>query len=102
MVFPVKKYRITGRSMEPTFRHGDCVLVSSLAYLFSRPQKDHIVVAAYPDRQTPIIKRIAEIKGSRVFLQGDNPMQSTDSHTFGWIDRDRILGKVLYTLPVVA
>lgn len=98
MFFPVKKYRIVGKSMEPTLKHGDSVLACHIAYKLSRPKKDHIVVVTHPTKGIPIIKRITKAKDSKFFLEGDNAKKSTDSNDFGWIERNRILGKVFYTL----
>lgn len=32
----------------------------------------------------------------RFFMEGDNRMRSRDSNVFGYVERDRILGKVLF------
>lgn len=48
-----------------------------------------------------IIKRIQNIHDRNtfeIFVTGDNPKESTDSRSFGWIKKNQIIGKVIYTL----
>lgn len=87
-----QQYRIEGDSMLPVLKNGDKVL--------ARPPKNlrvgDIVVANHPFRLTPIIKRITDFSTcGKLFLSGDNPQESTDSRTFGEIDRKDVLGKVI-------
>lgn len=78
--------------MLPALENGDKVLV--------RPPKElkigDIIVAKHPFRLTPIIKRITKFSTcGKLFLSGDNPQESTDSRTFGEIDRKDVLGIVV-------
>jgi len=43
-----------------------------------------------------IVKRIKSIDGDRFFLEGDNPdpLASDDSHNFGTVKFDSIIGKM--------
>lgn len=43
------------------------------------------------------IKRIQEIKDGKVYVVGDNPANSTDSRSFGWIDTNLLRGRVVGT-----
>lgn len=45
-----------------------------------------------------IIKRIIKIENNRYFVEGDNKAASTDSRDFGMIDKDNIIGKVVFVL----
>lgn len=42
------------------------------------------------------IKRVQEVKGSQVFVIGDNPQASVDSRSFGWLPVDSIVAKVFW------
>lgn len=87
-----QEYRVEGDSMLPSLKDGDKVLVRPPKHL----QSGDIVVANHPFRNTTIIKRIREISTSgKLFLRGDNPDESTDSRTFGEIDRKEVLGKAI-------
>lgn len=98
MGFPVKKYRVIGKSMEPTFKDGDTVFACDFLFRFSRPKKGNIVVISHPIKGIPIIKRIRDVENDSYFLEGDNVTGSSDSNDFGWIERKKLLGKVFYAL----
>ena len=83
--------RVVGKSMKPTFREGQTVLVS----LFRRYKEGDIVVAYVNKRE--VIKRIQEMReDGQVFLVGDNPKYSTDSREYGWVPDRYISGKVVW------
>ena len=43
------------------------------------------------------VKRISQIDDTKgVFVIGDNPSASADSRTFGWLDWDEIIGRVIW------
>jgi phage repressor protein C with HTH and peptisase S24 domain len=42
------------------------------------------------------IKRISKLESGRVFLLGDNPAQSTDSRSFGWLNISAVKGKIIW------
>ncbi len=42
------------------------------------------------------IKRIERQQGSLLYLLGDNPTASTDSRSFGWVQADTIVAKVVW------
>jgi nickel-type superoxide dismutase maturation protease len=90
-----QRYRVEGDSMLPTIKDGDEVLVKTVSNL----EIGDVVVAIHPYRKTPIIKRITGISTSgKLFLSGDNPDESTDSRTFGEIDKKDVLGVVVCRL----
>lgn len=82
--------------MEPTYRSGDILLVSSILYVFRNPKVSDIVVVKDPRDLRPVLKRITQIKDNSYFVVGDNKHESTDSRHFGFIHKKRIVGKVIY------
>ena len=71
---------VRGRSMLPTLRPGDRLLVARLG----RPGPADVVLAADPRvPRREMIKRVARIDASGVHLRGDNPAASTDARAFG-------------------
>lgn len=70
--------RVTGHSMQPTFRPGTIVL--GLKWL--RPRPGSVVVAERDGLE--IIKRVGEVGKQGFYLLGDNSAGSTDSRTYGW------------------
>ena len=84
---------VAGRSMEPTFRDGDWLLVRT-----SRrpPRAGQVVVASDPREPARlIVKRVRGVAPSGVTVQGDNPDPegSTDSRHYGPIPAAAILGR---------
>lgn len=131
------RFRVSGHSMEPTFRDGQMLLISSLPYFFRQPKVGDVVVIKDPRDPSRssgqgsqwLLKRIKAIhnrhsgkrsqvpdgtwrNASRIplrierfwtsqndneyFVAGDNPNSSTDSRTFGFMNKDNILGKVIF------
>ena len=43
-----------------------------------------------------LVKRLAAVEGDAVTLVGDNPTESTDSRTFGPVNRRAVLGVAVY------
>ena len=91
-----KRFRVTGKSMQPLLEPGEEILINPNAYLQSLPQVNDIVVVAHPHKPNlKIVKRIVEIrKNNTYFIQGDNLRQSTDSRSFGTVNFNLIRGKV--------
>jgi nickel-type superoxide dismutase maturation protease len=87
-----KRVRIEGNSMLPTLNNGDEVLVK----LTANVKINDIVLVKHPYKQSvKIIKRISQINENGVFLVGDNPSESSDSRTFGFVPIKNIEGKVV-------
>jgi nickel-type superoxide dismutase maturation protease len=83
--------RVVGESMVPALRSGQIVVV------LKRKQKVCLgdVVIVRHDRRDKI-KRITGLHLDKIFIEGDNKLQSTDSRHFGWIDGSSIRGKVIW------
>ena len=79
--------------MWPTLRDGDSVEFEPIES--SVLKIGDIALAQHP--LTPnirLVKRISEIVEKRYFIEGDNPdpLASEDSHNFGPVDRNAIMG----------
>lgn len=90
-VLPIKIYRVAERSMEPSIRDGAYLILNCW---HSTLRVGEVVVARSPDGTT-VVKRIAKIGGRSLFLVGDNAQKSIDSRKFGWIGREKVVGKVM-------
>ena len=88
---------VRGDSMLPTLRAGDYLMVDRLAYVMSEPRKGDVVVVkglyGAPTRQ---IKRVVELQGKEVVVQGDNSDASTDSRDYGPIALEQIEGRAWF------
>lgn len=82
--------------MIPTLAVDDEVLVDTRAYDGRSPDIGEIVVARRPGREDVVmVKRVAErLPDGRLLLRGDNPAASTDSHDFGSVSPEFLVGKV--------
>jgi len=73
--------QVRGRSMEPTLRHGDRLLVVRRSARIG-----DIVLAADPrEPEREIVKRVVGRGPGGLVLRGDNPAFSTDSRIFGTV-----------------
>ncbi|WP_286206508.1 S24/S26 family peptidase [Sessilibacter corallicola] len=89
----IKLFKVSGESMLPTFFDGDYVVTWR-----SRLSKITIgdVVAIDHPSYGLIIKRVTELNANgSCFVAGDNP-NSTPQSSFGLIDKNQVLGKVIY------
>lgn len=90
------KYVCEGRSMNPTLKDGEVVLVDRKAHI----EVGDIVVAKHPvEQNSEVVKRIARITDrGHYFLVGDNLEDSVDSRHYGAVTREYINGKVVARL----
>ncbi len=96
MLFPITRFKVEDRSMEPIFKSGDYILVNNLAYIFGNPSKGDAIVLKHPKEKNKfLIKRISVVTNSNeYYVVGDNKSFSQDSRHFGPIKKDLIVGKV--------
>ncbi len=111
---------VSGRSMEPTLRHGDRVLVrragidtvraGEIAVMAAPPGMDRRwmvkrVVAApgdpVPSMEIPASARTRDgaVPAGRLVVVGDNLALSLDSRGFGYVHARQLLGVVVRHLP---
>lgn len=90
------KYICEGKSMNPTLKDGEVVLVDRNAGI----EVGDIVVAKHPiEQNSELIKRIGRInEQGNYFLVGDNLENSNDSRHFGAVTKEYIKGKVVARL----
>ena len=118
IVIPVRlwvaqPFVVSGASMEPSFFHGDYLIIDEISYQFREPERDEVVVFRYPDDPSKFfIKRVAALPGETVetirdritlgdteyFVVGDNRGASSDSRVWGPLDRSLIVGRALVRL----
>ncbi len=90
------KYVCEGKSMNPTLRDGEVVLVDRAAEI----EIGDIVISRHPiEQRGEIVKRVASINEcGHYFLVGDNSEDSEDSRRFGAVAKEYIKGKVVARL----
>lgn len=76
--------------MAPTLRAGDFLLVSKTQNFLIG---DLVVVN---QNESKLVKRVVDEDLGQVWLSGDNVKESNDSRNFGWVDKNQIVGKVIF------
>ncbi len=88
--------------MAPTLVPGD----RAVATVERTPRRGDVVVLEHPDRPGfELVKRVVGAQGDldphgrpiepgRLWVEGDDPVRSTDSRQFGLVDRDAVRGTV--------
>lgn len=83
--------RVVGTSMSPKLRPGQLLLATTL---FRRLRPGQVVIIDHDGKQK--VKRIERIAENKVFVIGDNLEISMDSRHFGWLQHDKIVGRVFW------
>lgn len=84
--------RVRGHSMAPAIPHGK--LVVATGFLVAATEKDVVIIRR---QGREMIKRISQTDPLRgVFVLGDNAQASTDSRTFGWLEPEEVIAKVVW------
>ncbi|MBC7581933.1 S26 family signal peptidase [Aeromicrobium sp.] len=87
---PVVLRRVNGNSMLPTLADGQLVVARQTRDL----TVGDVVIVTHDGLEK--IKRIEHHEGDLVYLLGDNPSESTDSRTLGWLPAKTISAKVIW------
>ncbi|MFT4532620.1 MAG: phage repressor protein C with HTH and peptisase S24 domain [Candidatus Saccharimonadales bacterium] len=82
--------RVTGDSMNPTLKDGQLIVCHRVRKFIV----GQVVVAFMNGRE--VVKRITKVDGGRIFLEGDNKDNSTDSRTHGSVVDSKIEGVVFW------
>ncbi len=91
--FPLGRVLVRGRSMEPTLRDGDHLLVRWGGH----PRPGRLVVVRWPGRPTSV-KRAAVLADDGWYVERDNPAEGVDSWQVGAVAPADVLGTVLMRL----
>lgn len=67
--FVLLPVRVTGQSMEPTYRNGSVNIVNRLSYLWSEPRRGDVVAIEFTGRSVQLLKRIVGLPGERVAIR---------------------------------
>jgi signal peptidase I len=76
--------------MEPSLHEGQLVVATGWYW---RLRVGNVVIIKHDGLEK--IKRLTKIDGGRIWVEGDNHSQSTDSRHFGWLTRNAVNGKVI-------
>lgn len=106
---------VNGPSMEPTYKSGDRLLMTTAYWLFGKIKKGDVVVVVRPSGEL-LIKRVVALPGEQVprdywsplvymmggrvpeghiFVVGDNLERSEDSRQIGAIPLSYVQGKIV-------
>ena len=93
-VFPV--IQVCGDSMNPTFTDGDIILGCRLFSLKRRA----VYIFHPPVGQKYVIKRLTQVSPTtnKLFFEGDNPDCSYDSRMYGYVSRDKVVARYIFTI----
>ena len=96
-----------GRSMLPTLKPGTLLVVNKAAYGFripglglylfrwSSPQPGDLLIFYTPLGERAVKRCYAVNEEGTFFARGDNDLESFDSRSYGFIQPDHVLGKVV-------
>jgi phage repressor protein C with HTH and peptisase S24 domain len=83
---------VEGYSMYPTYASGDTLLATKV---FLSVSANEVIVFKHEGEF--VIKRVKRVDGEgRIFLLGDNPINSEDSRDYGPISISDVYGKVIF------
>ena len=81
--------RVSGNSMSPYIKNGQLVI-------FVKKNIDVGDVVLAVQQNIEVVKRVAKIDGQKIWLQGDNSLESTDSRELGPVLRTQIKSKLVW------
>lgn len=84
--FPISRFIVSDRSMEPSYREGDHVLTVNFGKVGVGD------VAVFEDEGKYLIKRVREIESKRVIADADNKTLAKKIWKF---DKGKVIGKVI-------
>lgn len=70
ITFIAQSFLVEGSSMEPSFHHGQRLMVEKISYRFREPKRGEVVVFKYPgDRRRKFIKRMIGVPGDEILIK---------------------------------
>jgi type IV secretory pathway protease TraF len=78
--------------MQPGLADGQGVLAFTDRKSIEGIKEDDLVIAM-DDMNREVIKRVSFTGQGKLFLSGDNAVESRDSRHYGLIERNRVIGK---------
>mgnify|MGYP002880316039 FL=1 len=85
------KVTIVGDSMSPTFKNGDILILEEL--IDQKISPGDIILFYHPYiSKKKLVKRVKNITvDGNIFIEGDNKKSSSDSRSFGYINKQSII-----------
>jgi signal peptidase I len=72
ILFILEVVIVDGRSMEPTLKNDDRIVIEKLSFYIKKPTYDDIIVFRYPiNPAKKFIKRVIALEGDRIKIQND-------------------------------
>ncbi|MBA4180113.1 MAG: nickel-type superoxide dismutase maturation protease [Anaerolinea sp.] len=92
------RFEVSGASMSPTYNPGDWLIVDLRAFRGRLPRPGEVVILRDPRApKRQIMKRVSAVTlHGELDVRGDNRAESTDTRTFGPVERSLLVGKVLW------
>ena len=78
IVIPIRYYLfqpffVRGQSMDPSFEHGDYLIIDEITYRFRNPERGEVIVFEFPhDTSQRFIKRIIGLPGETIEIADGN------------------------------
>ena len=90
---------VSGNSMSPAYSQGDFLLIRSFSGQPHNLSIGQVYLIQDPNREgVKLLKRLKETQIEngviRYWVEGDNK-ESNDSRSWGWLEADKFVGKVL-------
>jgi len=94
----IRMIMVTGESLSPTFHEGDYVVITTIPFVIDKIKSGDTIVFRHPSYGM-LIKQVERIdlKKNAIFVSGLNHY-SVDSRRFGPIQREDVIGKVIWHL----
>lgn len=71
-VFIAQPFIVNGASMDPTFEHGQYLIVDQISYRLEEPKRGDVIVFKYPnDQRQYFIKRVVALPGETIEINDD-------------------------------
>lgn len=106
-LWPYRRAKVQGDSMDPTFRNGDILLVNMYREVpIDIPLLEVVLIERELQPGIFYIKRIQESHGGAYWVEGDNREEGieelvNDSRSWGFVQAQEIRGRVLCRLWIM-